>query len=95
MVSLYSVWIYPFSLAAKGVRIAFFKSETDDKFLCYMYLPEDINGDLKGEDYTLALDQVCEIGKKALQEFGVDFDNQHFDIHVDVGDLDVADLEED
>lgn len=95
IVSLYSVCVYPFALAKRGARIAFFRAEIENEIVCYMYLPEDLSVDLKGDAYTQGIDQLCEIGKRALFEFGIDLGSQIFDVHVDVGELDLADFDED
>ena len=60
-----------------------------------MYLPEDLNGELIGEAYTQSIDRICEIGKRALLNFGIDLGDKPYDVHIDVGELDLADLDED
>lgn len=93
IVSLYSVWIYPYEMLEKGARVAFFRAEVEQKVLCYMYLPQELSGDLKGEAYSQGLNAVCDIAKKALLDYGFDLGDD-FDLHVDVGDLDLADFDE-
>jgi len=93
IVSLYSVWIYPYEMLEKGARVAFFRAEVEQKVLCYMYLPQELSGDLKGEAYSKGLNAVCDIARAALLNHGFDLGDD-FDLHVDVGDLDIADFAE-
>ena len=71
----------------------FFRAEAEQKVLCYAYLAEELSGDLTGEAYSKGLNKICDIAKAALIKHGFDMGND-FDLHVDVGDLDLADFEE-